>query len=125
MKRIACPELDEGDCLIACAGFEERAAETLRRMENEGRTAADIVLVRYLPENVENRVDEMRRIGSEKCRRVIEVVYDRERPVGTGDELANLAKEYSRTFVDVSGMSRLLIVQVIVGLVKAQVRESR
>ena len=112
-----------GDCLIACAGFEERAAETLRRMSDAGSSGADVALVRYLPENVENRVEEMKQAGREACRRVTEVVYDREKPVGTGEELANLAKEYSRVFVDVSGMSRLLVVQVMVGLVKARVND--
>ena len=48
------------------------------------------------------------------------VVYDRERPSGIGPLLAKYVSGFDRVFVDISGMSRMLIVQIIVALVESR-----
>ena len=47
-----------------------------------------------------------------------EFVYDRENPSGMGRDLADYVTHFGAVFVDISGMSRLLIVQILVALVK-------
>jgi hypothetical protein len=43
-------------------------------------------------------------------------VYDREHPAGIGEELKHFTQDFEHVFVDISGMSRLLIVQTLVAL---------
>ena len=43
-------------------------------------------------------------------------MYDRENPAGIGEELKPFTQDFAHVFVDISGMSRLLIVQTLVAL---------
>lgn len=116
--------ISAGDLLIAAAGFEERCVLTLEQI-CRGRSAGfSMYVVEYLPRYEENQEQHLERIASEAKADVTKIVYDRESPGGIGEQIAEMALRFENIFVDISGMSRLLIVQILVGVL-AQKREGR
>lgn len=104
-------------CLVICAGFEERAVAFLGEATRAQGHAGRVLIINYIPVLGQNRLAETRR----KCEDAglsFEVIdYDRENVSGFGDLLsAKLGSNIGRIYVDVSGMSRLLIVQILVAL---------
>ena len=114
------PSVGPGDCLLVCAGFEDRAIETLRRICESGRTGFPLGIVNYLPIYPENKIEELRTIGRSADLRVSEFSYNRENPTGIGEELKRFTQDFDHLFIDISGMSRLLIVQILVALIGGQ-----
>ena len=123
MREINSPEIGTNDCLLVCAGFEDRSVEVLKRIQDEGKTGFSIGVIHYLPEYQENRVKEVRTISKHAGLSLTEFVYDRENPSGIGEELRDFTNTASRVFLDISGMSRLLIVQALVALIGNQRHE--
>lgn len=108
--------LAPADWLIVCAGFEDRTEGVLERAIGS-QTPFRVLLILYDPDVPENKEDEIREI----CRRAgiqpVEVVYKRHDQAGFGRTLLeNLEPCDGRIVVDVSAMSRLLIVQALVAL---------
>jgi hypothetical protein len=108
--------LQRGDCLVLCAGFEDRALAFLKNAASHSDQFR-VVLINYLPLMDENRRTEIHdicRVASVSC---FDISYDRQDPSGFGDSfLAALGPVHGRLYVDISGMSRLLIVQIVVSL---------
>ncbi len=107
--------LGSGDCFVAAMGFEERALAGLKRAR-EASSDFHVALVRYLLKMDENQEAAFLNIACGLD--VQEFEYDRERPSGIGSLLADYGSRFDRVYVDISGMSRLLIVQTIVALVQ-------
>ncbi len=108
------------DCLIVCGGFEDRSTHIVDALSssNKGLSA---ILINYLPFLEKNRSQTIRDKCADHNIKLLEpeVEYDRENPAGIIDSLLPLiTKANRRIFIDISGMSRLLIVQLIVGLYK-------
>jgi hypothetical protein len=108
--------LIDNDWLIVCAGFEERGVEALRKAIAEA-APFNVILILYEPFLPQNRADDLRRLCRDFALNCIEATYDRQNPSAFGELLASiLSSQPGRVFVDVSAMSRLLIVQAIVAL---------
>jgi hypothetical protein len=108
--------LQPHDCLIICAGFEERCLGLLRRALAI-RQHFRVILVEYLPFIDANKAGEIIALCEQGGVRPNRIVYDRQNPAGFGALLAERASPCSgRLYVDVSAMSRLLIVQALVAL---------
>lgn len=122
LQRIKFPSIGNADCLLVCAGFEKRAIGTLRQTCEAGRTGFSLVIVKYRPPYSQNRIEELRTIGQGADLRIDEFVYDRKNPSGMGEKLRSFTQkhEFDRVFIDISGMSRLLIVQTLVALISEQ-----
>ena len=120
LQKIKVPTVGEGDCLLVCAGFEERAVGTLDRICKAGRDGFSVGLVSYLPLQPKNRIEQLRKISRGADLQVTEFVYDRENPAGMGEKLKDFAQVLNRVFIDISGMSRLLIVQTLVALLSLE-----
>ena len=119
MREINAPSIGYKDCLLMCAGFEDRAIETVRRICETQRTGFGFGIISYLPNQAENRIEELDQILKNKKFDVVEkFVYDRENPSGIGEKLRYFLRSFNRVFVDISGMSRLLIVQTLVALIE-------
>lgn len=116
LRKTDVPNIGPRDCLIVCAGFEERATEVLRRLVAGRHAKFHVGLVKYQPYVLDNRLDELRAAAQNGGVRCTELLYDRSVPEGMGETVAHFAEQHDRVFVDVSGMSRLLIVQTIVAL---------
>ena len=112
------PSLGSNECLVVCAGFEERAVGALSRVCKYTSGGGSLAIVEYLPRQDANRTDEVRRIAREAGITTIDFQYDRENPGGMGDIIADYAADFERINVDISGMSRLLIVQIVVALIR-------
>jgi len=107
-------KLNAEDCLVVCAGFEDRAVAVLRNALTVS-TGFTVILVNYLPLVPENRLDEIRGLCHERKLPIIPATYDRQNPAGFGSLLLErIAGVRGRVFLDVSAMSRLLIVQSLV-----------
>lgn len=104
------------DWLIVCAGFEDRAVGILRNAAG-GRSPFHVLLILYRPFIPENKEDECRRICQGAGIPYREVPYDLQNPSGFGSLLLDgLSACRGRIFIDISGMSRLLITQALVAL---------
>lgn len=105
-----------GDVLVVCAGFEERAVEILRTATRKG-SGFKVLIIEYLPPYADNRIDELLHICQESKLEYERLTYDRKNPAGFGEILVQRLNDTAqRVFLDISGMSRLLIVQILVGL---------
>ena len=116
LQEIEAPSVEAGDCLLVCAGFEDQAVEALRRTCNSGTDDFSLGIIKYLPPYSQNKLGEIIGISRTPDLNVQEFVYDRENPAGIGEELKSFAQGFNRVFIDVSSMSRLLIVQTLVAL---------
>lgn len=110
-------KISEGDCLLVVAGFEERALSVLRSAYRKGHNF-QVVLIRYRPVVPENRDEECVKLCKDAHLPLEELVYDRENPSSAGDRIADYLNGFDNVFIDVSGMSRLLIVQVVVAMIE-------
>lgn len=111
---IDIPPINDGDTLILCAGFEDRAIKAFDLAIESGKIGFSLVIIEYLPEVRENKIDEIinkcEKYGISFCR----LIYDRQNPSGVENKLLSILNPYSgRIFVDISGISRLLIVQML------------
>ncbi len=113
IKKLA---LNSEDCLVVCAGFEDRALGFLRTATSF-KTPFNVLAIQYLPLLKENKSLEIRKISNQADLILDEVTYDREDPAGFGVLfLERIHAVRGRTIIDISGMSRLLIVQLLVAL---------
>lgn len=106
-------EFASNDILIACAGFEERAMGALGQMKADNK--CHLVVINYEPHVENNRIDSMldfyRKLAGENY---VVLNYNREDPTGFGDFITSqLIKTDGRVFIDISAMSRLLIIQIL------------
>lgn len=112
-------KLVSGDIFIACAGFEERAIEGIKKLETSKQPDINIILIRYSPQIEENKSEDFEAICESKGFPKTIADYDRKNPEGFGFKIiAFLEKAQGRVYVDISGMSRILIVQILVALGK-------
>ena len=116
VREVDVPSVSEGDVMVLCGGFEERAVAILKRLCEVGRRGFRLVLIMYRPEYRANRVEEIEDLARQGGLAVQRCTYDRHSPAGIGRRLYELSTGGGRVWVDVSGMSRLLIVQTLLGL---------
>ena len=109
------------DCLVVAAGFEERAIAALSSARNVSKNF-HVCLVRYRPPVEENRESQLLELCQEMHASVETIEYDREEPSGVGASVVFCTTKFEEIFIDVSGMSRLLIVQLIVGIMEERKR---
>lgn len=108
--------LEPEDWVVCCAGFEDRASRVLQNASEDGG-AFRVALVQYRPTLLENRAGLFQNICQTAGIQPAGLVYDCQDPAGFGSRLLEiLADRSGRVFVDVSGMSRLLIAQTLVAL---------
>jgi hypothetical protein len=109
-------ELNSDDCLVVCAGFEDRALGILKNAVAV-TSAFKVVIVNYQPFLACNRLGDIRELCRKAELNPIETTYDRESPAGFGATLLGAVNGVrGRIFLDVSAMSRLLIVQCLAAL---------
>lgn len=109
--------LAAADTIIVCAGFEDRALAALALGLKESEQF-NILAVGYAPYLAKNHDEKIRAmvVGHPKVS-ISHFNYDRENPAGFGAALVEaIGQRKGRTYIDISGMSRLLIVQTLVAL---------
>ena len=116
MREVEVPRMESGDCMIVCAGFEDRSVEVLRRVRDSGARDFSLGVIEYRPSYRQNKLHEITGISEGAGLEAKRFLYDRENPAGAGEDLTHFAEVSRRVVVDISGMSRLLIVQILVAL---------
>lgn len=118
--KVEVPLVEISDCLVICAGVETRSIGTLRRIRDAGKSGFTFGLISYFPEQPGNKEQELRTISRDAALQVKSFIYDRGNPSGMGEELKDFTQGFERVFIDITGMSNLLIVQTLVALIGAQ-----
>ena len=114
LEEIDSIKLLEGDALILCAGFDDRAIELLKRIASTTNDQINIIIYDYRPYVDENRLTEIKCICDIRGIPFHVIGYDRENPANAGDVLWDSIRDIQgRLYIDISGMSRLLIVQIL------------
>lgn len=117
VEEIEHVRLGADDVLVVCAGFEERSLEVLRRVVANACRGLRVLEINYLPAVAENRHSEILKLCESAGCTIESVVYDRRDPAGGGDEVARKSRETKGyIYIDISGMSRLLIVQILAAI---------
>lgn len=106
------------DWLVVCGGFEDRSVAILEAAASEG-VSFNVLLINYEPFNAGNKSEAIRLLCHTAGIRISELTYNRQEPAGFGTILTEkIRASCARIFIDISGMSRLLIVQILVALRK-------
>jgi len=116
LNNIECPSLSKDDIYILCAGFEDRAIEVLKRIIDSGQSGFEVLIIQYKPFDPGNKFGEI----TELCAKNSVVYrceeYDRENPSSIDHVLYDTCRNKSKVLIDISAMSRLLIVQSVVAV---------
>lgn len=115
---VSSPRWDGRTTLVVCAGFEDRAFESLRRLAAGGARGGQVISVDYRPTVEQNRIAELMQISAQMGADQRTITYDRQDPAGVADTLFAAANTSGDVVLDVSGMSRLLIVQLLSGAIR-------
>ena len=111
------------DCVVLCSGFEDRALAFLKEISSFAGHRTRVLSVNYLPFMDENRRREIHDICKAAKFDYDELTYDRQNPSGFTEAFStSLGKIQGRLFVDISGMSRLMIVQILVSIANRPIR---
>ena len=120
LERVDAPlHLGRKDVLVICAGFEDRAIEALRRAVADGSRSFRVLCVDYLPAVPANQTAEAIRICEEAGATIDVIQFDREQPAGAARRLLEGVRPETELYIDLSGMSRLLIVQLVATIVRS------
>lgn len=113
-------EADEKTVLLLAAGFEERAIGILKALVHQKKDLT-VVIMRYMPLIPENRAEEIISFCKEHQVDVLdELTYDRRNPSNFGTTLVESIPTNSHLLIDISAMSRLLVVQIIVAVADSE-----
>lgn len=112
--------LEKNGVLVLAAGFEDRALGALKCLASSGSKGFKTILIKYNPPLEENKIKEITGLCSDLESVVIDFEYYRYNPAGGGEKLVNLlGKTQGPILVDISAVSRFLIVQFLVALGKS------
>lgn len=115
--------ISNNDLIILVAGFEDRALGVLDRINSSGCSGFKAIIINYKPFLNENKIQEIHKLCGELNAEIIDFTYNRDDPADAGEELVDVINEHNikgQIFLDVSAMSRLFIVQILVAIGKSE-----
>ncbi len=116
LESVAQVSPNKCDILVVCAGFEERAVAFLRDVVSR-QSSCKVIIIEYAPLIPQNRLQEITNLCEDARLEVSCILYDRKNPAGFGETLMRSLVDCSGSiYLDISAMSRLLIVQALVVL---------
>lgn len=108
-----------GDVFLICGGFEDRVMATLKMAQSSNVRDINVLNFEYTPNLEQNHFPEMASLCADAGWKHAHLQYDRCNPAGAFAAVMNsFPTEGKRLLIDISGMSRLLIVQLIVGIIE-------
>lgn len=107
----------EGDVLVTSAGFEDRSLAFLERSVRAGSRRFRTIGIDYFPILQENRAKDFVALAAEGDAAASLLTYTRPEPESSERVLDGTAGG-GRLLLDISGMSRLLIVQLVSAIVR-------
>ena len=107
---------------VAAVGFEDRCFAFLKEALNHGAKPAKVIAIEYEPEELPNRKTEFLHLLEELDiheKNVTWIKYQRTSPDQFDraiESVKRICSQYSNTLIDISSMSKLLILQLLQGL---------
>ena len=112
-------EFRTGDTLLVCGGFEDRAMAILNMAAASKCSGLTVLNFEYLPIVESNHFTQISNLCEDVGWKHIHIEYDRCNPAGIFETVSkNFPVDVVRIYLDISGMSRLLVVQLVVGLLQ-------
>ncbi len=103
-----------GDVVVVCAGFEDRAKKVLEQIIAREIREIFVFIVIYEPTVTENKSNELLDLCKKSNIETTTITYNRKNPDGAGIDILNrISNHDGNLWIDISGMSRLLIIQII------------
>jgi hypothetical protein len=113
------PTLGPSDTLILAAGFEPRILGLLDAAVAAGSRSFEVVAINYTPADASNRyADVIARCEQAGASHRV-VPYDRVDPGGIADQVLSQIAAGRSVHLDITGMTHLLTVQMVVGLLES------
>ena len=119
LNHLKINDLPDDMLYIGSAGFEDRSLGFLKDSKNQTKAFKLCIAIEYLPFNPKNRKAEFEDLASQIFEKIQWKIYDRKSPetfAQTLNEIIGLSQSVSRIVVDISGMSKMLIVILLFGL---------
>jgi len=111
---------EPGGALIICGGFEDRATGILDDLIFSKEKDVSVILLVYEPEIKQNKTNEIEKMCRESGYSVKRLLYPRHARFGIGEKILALVEQVpGKIIIDISGMSRLPIIQSIVAFSRA------
>lgn len=105
---------------IGASGFEDRSLETLRLISKSRKKLKNVVGIEYAPFNHKNRKNEFElKMNETASQEKLWMLYDRYEPesfLPSLEKIGKICRESDATIVDVSSMSKFLIVLLLYSL---------
>ncbi len=118
-KKIEQLKLQPGDVLLVCGGFEDRAMTVINMAASAKSSGITVLDFEYAPLVDQNHFPQISQLCEDVGWQHIPIAYDRCNPSAIFDSVVtHLPSDLCRLYIDISGMSRLLIVQLIVGFLE-------
>lgn len=117
MEKVKNIQLANNDVLIICAGFEDRSTAVLENAINFSKQGFHVIIIEYDPYIEDNKVKKIKDLCSRNNINHTTLKYDRQNPTNGGHLcISHIPLNSKKLWIDISGMSRLLIVQLLVAL---------
>ncbi len=119
LKPLEMDSLAPSSLYIGAAGFEDRALAVLKSLETVGGRFHHAVAVDYRPYNPRNRRSEFEEKARAICDHISWESYNRFQPEQFAEALIrirDLSRSSSEVVVDISAMSKMLVVTILHGL---------
>lgn len=78
LRKTEIPGIEAGDCMLVCAGFEDRAIQGLLRVRQSDRRNFSLGVVKYRPSFPQNKLERILEIGRSARLETREFLYDHE-----------------------------------------------
>ena len=116
LHSVAYPQISPDQIYIVAGGFEDRAWSFLERALANDSSRFRVIAIEYQPFCEQNRKQALLGLCRSAEIEPVWITYDRGNPAGIGDQILDQIDDDSSLKIDISGMSKLLIVQLLVAL---------
>lgn len=121
LKHLEIDALPEDTLYIGSVGFEDRSLGFMNDAANHGKKLESCVAIEYRPFNPRNRKTEFADLAAKVFSTVQWKIYNRKYPENftqSLNDVIELSRSVSLIVVDISGMSKMLVVVLLYGLRK-------
>ena len=120
-RNLQLNEISESILFIGSVGFEDRSLAFLNEAKRSKKQLSTCIGVQYLPHNPKNRKDDFDKLAHEVFKHVDLITFNRKSPELFDKELLKIQEATNRCshiIIDISAMSKMLIVVLLYGLRK-------
>ncbi len=119
ITKLDLDKIPEDVLYVGVAGFEDRSLEFLKKSIENDKKFKSCFGIYYQPLDENNRKDEFNNYAEEIFSKIIWAEYNRYSPeefTETVNKILDMSKHFSQIVIDISGMSKMLIIVLLHGL---------